>query len=75
MPPEAEWFANIENPNTRRAYQNDLKSFMRFVGIEKASEFRTVSSRVFPLRSGWGARPNLTGRSVSSLAQVLTRFD
>lgn len=43
VPPEVEWFANIENPNTRRAYQNDLKGFMRFVGIEKPEEFRTVT--------------------------------
>ena len=43
VPPEAEWFANIQNANTRRAYQNDLRSFMRFVGIEKAHEFRTVT--------------------------------
>lgn len=43
VPPEAEWFANIQNENTRRAYQNDIRSFMRFVGIEKAEEFRTVT--------------------------------
>jgi site-specific recombinase XerD len=43
VPPEIEWFANIENKNTRRAYQNDLKSFMSFVGIEKPEEFRTVN--------------------------------
>ena len=24
VPPEVEWFANITNPQTRRAYQNDL---------------------------------------------------
>ena len=29
VPPAAEWFANIDNPNTRRAYRNDLKEFMR----------------------------------------------
>ncbi len=28
--PEIEWFANITNPQTQRAYQNDLKDFMRF---------------------------------------------
>ena len=43
VPPEAEWFANILNPNTRRAYQSDLRSFMRFVGIQEAREFRTVA--------------------------------
>lgn len=24
VPPEAEWFANLDNPNTRRAYRNDV---------------------------------------------------
>ncbi len=43
VPPEAEWFANIQNPNTRRAYEGDLRGFMRFLGIEQAAEFRTVT--------------------------------
>jgi site-specific recombinase XerD len=43
VPPEVEWFANIENPNTRRAYRNDLAGFMTFVGIQEATEFRSVS--------------------------------
>lgn len=43
VPPEAEWFANIQNENTRQAYRNDLRGFMRFVGIEEATEFRTVT--------------------------------
>jgi DNA gyrase/topoisomerase IV subunit B len=25
MPPELEWFANLDNPRTRRAYRNDVK--------------------------------------------------
>jgi hypothetical protein len=28
VPPETEWFANIDNAHTRRAYRNDLKEFM-----------------------------------------------
>ena len=42
VPPEAEWFANIENKNTRRAYRNDVREFMRFAGIHEAKEFRLV---------------------------------
>ncbi|MBL9143263.1 MAG: tyrosine-type recombinase/integrase [Prosthecobacter sp.] len=42
MPPEVEWFANIENANTRRAYKNDVQEFMRFAGIHQAEEFRLV---------------------------------
>jgi integrase/recombinase XerD len=42
VPPEAEWFANLTNKNTRRAYRNDVGSFMRFVGINSPHEFRSV---------------------------------
>ncbi len=43
VPPEIEWFANIGNPRTRRAYMSDLRDFMGFVGIPPA---RGVSHRV-----------------------------
>ena len=42
VPPEAEWFANLTNENTRRAYRNDVTSFIRFVGIKAPNEFRHV---------------------------------
>ncbi len=43
VPAEAEWFANIDNPQTRRAYQNDLAEFVALVGIERSEEFRIVT--------------------------------
>ncbi len=43
VPPELEWFANIDNARTRRAYQIDLKDFMHFVGITHPSDFRMVT--------------------------------
>jgi integrase/recombinase XerD len=43
VPPEVEWFANLENENTRRAYRNDVGAFMRFVGIKRPEEFRAVT--------------------------------
>ena len=43
VPPEIEWFANIGNPQTRRAYRQDLRDFMDFVGIRRPEEFRVVS--------------------------------
>jgi integrase/recombinase XerD len=43
VPPEVEWFANITNAHTRRAYENAVKDFMRFTGIERPEEFRTVT--------------------------------
>src|SRR6266849_10731213 len=43
VPPEIEWFANITNPQTRRAYQSDLKDFMRFARIMNPEVFRVVT--------------------------------
>jgi len=43
VPPELEWFANITNAKTRRAYQQDLKDFTAFVGISRPEEFRIVT--------------------------------
>ncbi|MGV8899214.1 MAG: tyrosine-type recombinase/integrase [Burkholderiaceae bacterium] len=43
MPPALTWFANIDNPQTRRAYQNDLSEFMAFAGIDRPDQFRIVT--------------------------------
>ena len=43
VPAELEWFASIDNPNTRRAYIRDVKEFMRFTGIVEPEEFRDVT--------------------------------
>ena len=43
VPPEAQWFANLDSVQTRRAYQNDLKAFMAFTGIHQPEEFRAVT--------------------------------
>jgi integrase/recombinase XerD len=42
VPPETEWFANIKNPHTKRAYKNAVADFMRFTGITRSEEFRIV---------------------------------
>ncbi len=44
VPPEIEWFANITNPQTRRAYHNDLKDFMRFARKYSSNPSQEVSS-------------------------------
>jgi integrase/recombinase XerD len=43
VPPGVEWFANLSNPNTRRVYENAVGDFMRFTGIQRPEEFRTVT--------------------------------
>jgi len=47
VPPEAEWFGNIRNPATKRAYENAIKDFMRFAGIKRPEEFRGVTRAHF----------------------------
>jgi site-specific recombinase XerD len=60
VPAEAEWFANIDNPRTRRAYRIDIHEFMGFVQIGRPEEFRTVT-RAHVL--AW--RKDLEGRELS----------
>ena len=43
VPPELEWFANITSGKTRKAYQNDIKAFTQFAGIEQPEDFRKVT--------------------------------
>jgi site-specific recombinase XerD len=43
VPPEIEWFANLTNANTRRAYRQDLADFMAFAGLRQPTQFRDVT--------------------------------
>jgi integrase/recombinase XerD len=43
VPPVVEWFANIKNLSTKRAYENAISDFMRFTGITRSEEFRIVT--------------------------------
>lgn len=74
MPPEVEWFANIENPRTRRAYRIDLHDFMSFVGIATPAEFRTVTrSHVIAWRKvvePRGAAPATIRRKLAALSSL-----
>src|ERR1700733_1506648 len=78
VPPEIEWFRNIRNLNTQRAYQNAIKDFMLFVGIQNPQEFRIVApAHVIAWRDALGER-TLNGTTIrhrlaalSSLFQYL----
>jgi site-specific recombinase XerD len=78
VPPEIEWFANIRNASTRRAYENAIKDFMLFTGIKRPEEFRDVTrAHVIAWRDDLGDR-TLTGTTIrhrlaalSSLFQYL----
>jgi integrase/recombinase XerD len=57
VPPEVEWFANIRNASTRRAYEHAIKDFMMFTGIKRPEEFRTVTrAHVISWRDNLGDR-------------------
>jgi hypothetical protein len=60
VPPAMTWFANISNPQTQRAYQNDLQDFMKFTGIVQPEQFRIVT-RAHVL--AW--RKDLEGRALA----------
>ncbi len=62
VPPELEWFANLGSKATRRAYENALADFMRFTGIVRPEEFRTVT-RAHVI--AW--RDELAGRALSGM--------
>ncbi|HEY6301741.1 MAG TPA: tyrosine-type recombinase/integrase [Terriglobales bacterium] len=67
VPPEAEWFANIDNPQTRRAYRFDIaKDFMPFTGIARPEDFRRIArSHVIAWRRHLEERKDSKGRKLS----------
>ncbi|VWD36496.1 phage integrase family protein [Burkholderia contaminans] len=76
VPPEVEWFANLDNPRTRRAYQIDLRDFTAFTGITQSSAFRTVTrAHVLAWRKHLEAR-KLSGATIRrKLAALSALFD
>src|SRR5580658_9361391 len=66
IPPEAEWFKNLRNVHTRRAYENAIKDFMLFTGIERPEEFRDVTrAHVIAWRDELGERSISDGETLS----------
>lgn len=43
VPAAAEWFANLDNPRTQRAYRGDIEDFSNFIGISSPDQFRAVT--------------------------------
>ena len=78
VPPALTWFANIDNPQTRRAYQNDVEEFMRYAGITEPLAFRDVARahvlawrRDLELRALGGATIRRKLAALSSLFESL----
>lgn len=76
LPAAAEWFANLDNPRTRRAYKGDLEDFCRFIGIQEPEEFRQVTrAHVLAWRAQHEAR-GLSGATIRrKLAALASLFD
>lgn len=72
--PETEWFANIDNPHTRRAYRNDVKEFMTFTGIRAPVELRLITrAHVIARRKDLDSRklaPGSIRRKLSALSSL-----
>jgi site-specific recombinase XerD len=76
VPAETQWFANIDNPQTRRAYQADLAGFIRFASIQTPMEFRQVArSHILAWRAEL-EQHNLAGSTIRrKLAALASLFE
>lgn len=76
VPPELEWFANLQNEKTRRAYRRDVKDFAAFAGLTRPEDFRKVTRAHL---IAW--RKHLEGRALApssirrKLAALSSLFD
>ena len=67
VPAAAVWLANIQNPNTRRAYKGDVEDFIAFCGIERADEFRSATrAHVIAWRTTLEVRLNQKGEPLGA---------
>lgn len=77
VPPAVEWFADIDNPNTRRAYRNDVeRDFMPVIGLRDAEDFRGVTrAHVIAWRKTLIARSLSAATIRRKLAALSSLFD
>ena len=76
VPPEADWFADIDSPGTRRMYKIAIGEFMRFTGIVEPQQFRDVArSHVIAWRKTLNRR-QLAGPTIrAKLAALSSLFE
>lgn len=74
MPPEVEWFANLRSRHTRAAYENDIRDFRRFLGLQRPEEFRAVTrAHVIAWRTELerrGSAPATVQRKLAALSSL-----
>lgn len=65
MPAESEWFKNLDNEHTERAYKAVIKDFMLFAGIDRLDKFRLVTrAHVIAWRDDLYSRTSRTGEKL-----------
>lgn len=78
IPPEVEWFANIENQATKRAYRADIRDFAGFVGLSGPDDMRLVTrAHVIAWRDHLKARnlaKSTIRRKLSALASLFNHL-
>ena len=76
VPAAAEWFANLDNPRTRRAYQGDIEDFCSFLGIQSPDQFRVVTRAHVLAWRGQLEQRALSGATIRrKLAALASLFD
>ena len=76
VPPELEWFANIDNEQTRRAYRKDVKEFSGFIGIAAPQEMRQITrAHVIAWRGQLEARDLAPATIRRKLSAISSLFD
>jgi site-specific recombinase XerD len=76
VPAELEWFANLENFCTQRAYKHALQDFMQFTGIIRPEQFRQITrAHLIAFRDELRKR-NLSGATIRHrLAALSSLFE
>lgn len=68
VPAEVEWFKNLDNDHTRRAYKKAIKEFMLFAGIDRPERFRLVTrSHVIAWRDDLTRRVTRSGKKLGNV--------
>lgn len=76
VPAATEWLANIDNPQTRRAYSIDIGDFTAFVGIVHPDRFREVQrAHVLAWRADLERRVLSAATIRRKLAALTSLFD
>lgn len=76
VPAELEWFANINNAQTRRAYRADLADFSACVGLTQSGDFKAVTrSHVIAWRLSLEERQQSAATIRRKLAALSSLFD